>query len=125
MLRKVLSVVTVIVALILLFLLVRTLVHTFSSRPRVTPPSKPQVSTSQPAKPQVAQPTAPAKTSTPEPAPTPMPTPVPSANPGTSATDHSTNLSNTGPGDTAMIVLAGTATIGTMYFVRRKQLSNL
>lgn len=137
MLRKVLSVTTIIVALILLFLLVRTLVHTFTGKPKVTSTS-PGNSISQTAQNNAAKAKNKTANDKPNNSPAPVAKPVPVAtstttvgtatNPtsGTStSSSSSTKLSNTGPGETAMIVLASSASVGTMYLVRRKQIASL
>ena len=139
MLRKVLSIVTIIVAIILLFLLVRTLVGTFTGKPKPTD-TKPGSSISQKAKDDAAKATTPKEPATPTPAtnpatPTPVTTPTPVATPtgtnpatGTSTTSNTAtndNLVKTGPGETALAIFAGTAALGAMYLVRRKQLANL
>lgn len=132
MLRKVLSIVTIIIAIILLFLLVRTLVHTFTGKPKPID-TKAGSSISQSAKDNAARASGQRpSTSTPTPTPTVTATPVPAANAtnpstgtGTSNGTAKSNLSNTGPGETAMAVFAGTAALGAMYVVRRRQLANL
>ena len=126
MLRRVLSIVTIIIAIILLFLLVRTLVHTFTGKPKPID-TKAGSSISQTAKDNAARANGQRPSTS-----TPTPTPVPTANPSNPSTGTSTsngtvksNLSNTGPGETAMAVFAGTAALCTMYVVRRRQLANL
>ena len=130
MLRRVLSVVTIIIAIILLFLLVRTLVHTFTGKPKPID-TKAGSSISQTAKDNAARASG-QRPSTSTPTPTATPTPVPAANAtnptaGTGSSNGTTksNLSNTGPGETAMAVFAGTAALGAMYVMRRRQLANL
>ena len=130
MLRKVLSIVTIIIAIILLFLLVRTLVHTFTGKPKPID-TKAGSSISQSAKDNAARASG-QRPSTSTPTPTVTATPVPAANAtnpstgtGTSNGTAKSNLSNTGPGETAMAVFAGTAALGAMYVVRRRQLANL
>ena len=130
MLRKVLSIVTIIIAIILLFLLVRTLVHTFTGKPKPID-TKAGSSVSQSAKDNAARASG-QRPSTSTSTPTVTATPVPAANAtnpstgtGTSNGTAKSNLSNTGPGETAMAVFAGTAALGAMYVVRRRQLANL
>ena len=130
MLRRVLSIITIIIAIILLFLLVRTLVHTFTGKPKPID-TKAGSSISQTAKDNAARASG-QRPSTSTPTPTPTPTPVPAANAtnptagtGTSNGATKSNLSNTGPGETAMAVFAGTAALGAMYVMRRRQLANL
>lgn len=130
MLRRVLSIVTIIIAVILLFLLVRTLVHTFTGKPKPID-TKAGSSISQSAKDNAARASG-QRPSTSTPTPTVTATPVPAANAtnpstgtGTSNGTAKSNLSNTGPGETAMAVFAGSAALGAMYVVRRRQLANL
>ena len=130
MLRRVLSIVTIIIAVILLFLLVRTLVHTFTGKPKPID-TKAGSSISQTAKDNAARASG-QRPSTSTPTPTVTATPVPAANAtnpstgtGTSNGTAKSNLSNTGPGETAMAVFAGSAALGAMYVVRRRQLANL
>lgn len=134
MLRRVLSVITIIVALILLFLLARTLVHTFTGKPKITT-TRPGSSISQSAQDNAAKAKNQATNNKPAPTPAATPTPVATstttngtaASPatGTTAPGNSAKLSNTGPGETALVVLATSSAVATMYLVRRKQLASL
>lgn len=125
MLRRILSIIVAIVGLVLLFLLVRTLVHTFTGSSKVTPPAKPRVSVSRPAEPKSVA-TAPVDKSPAAPATTPTaPVTKPATGTSTATTNGTTKLSNTGPNDIALISLGAGTGLSAMYIVRRRQLAQL
>ena len=128
MLRKIITVVVIIIALIILFLLGRTVVNSFRDDPQpkstaqteatITEPveTEPNVTTETNNESATADPSTPASNATPD-------ANTPSA--AATTTTNNGDLANTGPGEIAAITIAATAAIGTTLLIRRRQLAQL
>lgn len=123
MLRRIISIVIGIIALIILFFLIRTAINAFRGNPEADVPAQTQGTITEPGE-NPPNASAPGTSSTTRPSgPAPAPSGTNTAPPATAPAGE--NLANTGPTETAMVTIAVTSALGTMLYVRRRQLANL
>jgi len=114
MLRKILPAVVVVIALIILFFLVKTAVNAFRDDPKPTAPVQTEATVTDPAE----NPASEAGGT----APSQSPQSLPATNDGGISSQP---LPNSGPAETATAIVAVTVALGTVLVVRRRQLASL